>query len=144
MRKSVLFLASVVAALVLASVMALGIPKEQAKAAFPGANGKIAFVSDRAGNNDIYTISFTGNNLKRLTDNAESEKMASWSPDGKKIVYRRGRNLYTMNADGSNQRKIPNTAHRNHEEGTTRMAATLPSRQAVARSSLTWITISTP
>ena len=107
-----------VAALVLASVVALGVTKEQAKAAFPGTNGKIVFTSRRpGGTNEIYTISSTGKNLNRLTHNVKSDKTPSWSPDGKKIVWESDDSLNIMNADGSNQRKIPNTAHSNFEIG---------------------------
>ncbi len=90
---------------------------EPARAAFPGQNGKIAFTSRDGGTNEIYTISSTGANLRRLTHNAKSDKTPSWSADGKKIVWESNDNLYTMRADGSNQRKIPNTAHSNFEIG---------------------------
>lgn len=107
-----------VAALVLASVVALVVPKEHAKAAFPGTNGKIAFTSRRAGGtNEIYTISTTGKNLTRLTHNTKSDKTPSWSADGKKIVWESDDSLYIMRADGSNKRKIPNSVHSNFEIG---------------------------
>src|SRR5215203_5805695 len=90
MRKTVLLLVLVGAALLLASGVALVMPKEQAQAAFPGINGKIVFVSSRSGNSDIYTISFNGNNLKRLTTNPTQDFGPAWSADGKKIVYSGG------------------------------------------------------
>src|SRR5688572_27703303 len=108
MRKSVLLLASVVAALLLASTVTLIAPKERAEAAFPGTNGKIAFL-ERDGDNEIYTISFSGGkwgNAKPLTDNDKSDKTPSFSPNGKKIVWESGEYLYLMNADGSNERRI--------------------------------------
>jgi len=55
-KRTVLLLASITAGLVLASVVALGVPNEKARAAFPGVNGKIAFVSNRSGNDEIYTV----------------------------------------------------------------------------------------
>jgi TolB protein len=114
----VLLLASMVAALVVASVVALVVTNEQARASFPGNNGKIVFTSrPRGGTNEIYTISTTGNNLRRLTHNTKSDKTPSWSADGKKIVWESDDSLYIMRADGSNQRKIPNTAHSNFEIG---------------------------
>jgi TolB protein len=117
-KRIVLLLASLTAGLALAGVLALGVPNEQARAAFPGTNGKIAFVSRRVGGtNEIYTISTTGHNLRRLTHNTKSDKTPSWSPVGKKIVFERDDSLYIMNADGSNQRKIPNTTHSNFEIG---------------------------
>ena len=51
MRKTVPLLASVTVALLLASVVAVVVPEERARAAFPGINAKIVFVSNRSGNN---------------------------------------------------------------------------------------------
>jgi len=119
MRKYALPLATMMAAL-LASVLALATTVNPARASFPGVNGKIAFLSDRDGDNEIYTISFRDGiwgNAKRLTFNTKSDKTPSFSPNGKKIVWERGDNLYKMDADGSNQRRIPNTTHFNFEIG---------------------------
>ena len=113
MRKTELPLATMMAAL-LASVLILATTVNPARAAFPGKNGKITFLSDRDGNNEIYTISFRNGewgNAKRLTSSAKSDKIPSFSPNGKKIAWERGDNLYKMDANGTNQRKIPNTTH---------------------------------
>ncbi|HKU49418.1 MAG TPA: DPP IV N-terminal domain-containing protein, partial [Nitrososphaera sp.] len=81
---------------------------------FPGANGKIAFVSDRDGNLEIYTMDSDGSNQKRLTNNAAADDFPSWSPDGSKIAFassRDGNNeIYVMNADGTNQVRLTNDA----------------------------------
>jgi Tol biopolymer transport system component len=121
MRRVVLLLASMAAALLLVSGAAMFAPNEQARAAFPGENGKITFL-DRAPNsdNEIYTISLSGGkwgNAKPLTDNDKSDKTPSFSPNGKKIVWESGEYLYLMNADGSNKRRIPDTRHSNLEIG---------------------------
>ena len=47
----------------------------------------------------------------------KSDKTPSWSADGKKIVWESDDSLYIMNANGTNQRKIPNSAHSNFEIG---------------------------
>lgn len=115
MRKRVLLSASIAAALLLASIAALGVPNEQARAAFPGINGKIVFI--RWGvNGGIFTTNFTGNNLKRLASNSSKIHNArpSWSPNGKKIAFtrtagaRRNTDIYIMNADGSNKKLVTN------------------------------------
>jgi TolB protein len=114
MRRRAALLLTVVAALVLASGVALIVPKQQARAAFPGQEGKIAFVSKRHGSAEIYTMSSTGNNLRRLTNNSWPDYDPAWSAGGEKIVFWRqvrsknirDYDLYTMNADGSNKRLI--------------------------------------
>ena len=121
MRKIVALLASMAAVVVLASMVALVTTGNSARAAFPGSNGKkIAFLSNRDGQNEIYTISLSGGkwgNAKRLTDNAKSDKTPAFSPNGKKIVWERGDALYKMDTNGTGQRRIPNTTHFNFEIG---------------------------
>ncbi len=68
--------------------------------------GKIAFVSSRDGNPEIYTINTDGTDLTRLTNDPASDEEPAWSPDGQRIAFvseRSGNSeLYVMNADGSN------------------------------------------
>ena len=92
--------------------------------AFPGANGKIAFDSDRhGGDTDIWTMNPSGSNLDNLTRNADGEDgQANWRADGRKIVFVSNREtpsnptvpsleapdfeVFVMNADGSRQTQI--------------------------------------
>ena len=53
-----------------------------AGAAFPGANGKIAFRSDRPGNFEIYTMTSNGFSLTNLSNNGGQDSSPSWSWDG--------------------------------------------------------------
>jgi TolB protein len=117
MRKTVLLLASMTIALMLASVVALVTTGSPARAAFPGINGKIVFARDPDGprgplDQEIYTIWFNGNNLTRLTNNSVKDLDPAWSADGKKIVFSSKRSgkgdIYTMNANGSNPTLITN------------------------------------
>jgi Tol biopolymer transport system component len=60
---------------------------------------------------DIYVMNSNGSNVRRLTDNIDSETGAAWSPDGTQIVYQRkltdnSEQLFIMDADGSNQQQI--------------------------------------
>jgi TolB protein len=96
-------------------------------------NGKkIVFTSERNGDLDVYSMDIDGRNLRRLTTDVGYDGGAFFSPDSKQIVYRgshpktpaetaRYKNLlyrhlvvpttfeiWVMNADGSNKRKITN------------------------------------
>jgi Tol biopolymer transport system component len=81
-------------------------------AAFPGENGKIAFVSNRDGGpSDIWTIEADGTGLTRLTSTAQGNWGPRWSADGRKIAFERDyyvnnvlhQEAWRMNADGSGQ-----------------------------------------
>jgi hypothetical protein len=78
------------------------------------ANGKIAFVSDRDGNKEIYVMDADGSNQTRLTDSPAEDSGPAWSPDGARIAFvtdRDGNNeIYVMNADGSSQIRLTDTA----------------------------------
>lgn len=50
---------------------------------------KIAFTSERDGNNEIYIMNSDGSNQTRLTFSPENEHFPEWSPDGKLIVFSR-------------------------------------------------------
>ena len=68
---------------------------------------RIAFVSDRDhGSGEIYVMNADGSGVVRLTTNASAERFPSWSPDGTKIAFARGPQIFTMNADGSNEQSI--------------------------------------
>ena len=60
---------------------------EAARATFPGSPGKIAFVSVRDANQEIYVMNADGSGQTRLTFSPGSDRTPSWSPDGTKIAY---------------------------------------------------------
>ncbi|HXI33128.1 MAG TPA: PKD domain-containing protein [Gemmatimonadales bacterium] len=67
--------------------------------------GRIAFVSSRDGNAEIYVMNADGSGVTRLTDDPASDFYPTWSPDGSRIAFTSTRdghnNIYVMNADGS-------------------------------------------
>ena len=91
---------------------------------------KIVFTSLKDGDLDIYTMNADGTDVRRLTNTPGYDGGAWWSPDGKRIAYRANHptdstelkayrdllaqnlvrpakvELYTMNADGSDQKQI--------------------------------------
>jgi Tol biopolymer transport system component len=91
-----------------------------AHAAFPGANGKLAVTISQSGTTQIYTMNADGSGVTQLTQPPGISNSAAWSADGTKIAFLSTRDdpnpsacefacisdLYTMNADGSNQRRL--------------------------------------
>lgn len=79
----------------------------------PGVNGRIAFVSSRDGNSEIYSINPDGTGIRRLTFTSGEDNYPAWSPSGGKIAYlseipsNGGQALIKiMNADGSGQQVV--------------------------------------
>jgi hypothetical protein len=77
----------------------------------PG-TGKIAFVSDRDGNEEIYLIQAAGGSLVNLTNHPAADSQPAFSPDGQRIAFvsnRDGNNeIYLMNADGTGLTNMTN------------------------------------
>jgi dipeptidyl aminopeptidase/acylaminoacyl peptidase len=48
---------------------------------------RIAFVSDRAGSDDIYTVRAAGGGVKQLTSAPGNETDPAWSPNAKRLAY---------------------------------------------------------
>jgi len=75
-------------------------------------SGKIAFVSSRDGNNEIYVMNPDGSNIIRLTNNPAADFTPAWSPDGTKIAFASNRDgnskIYVMNTDGSSPTRLTN------------------------------------
>jgi CubicO group peptidase (beta-lactamase class C family) len=74
---------------------------------------RIAFVSNRDGNDEIYSMNADGSDARRLTQTADAdESFPAWSPDGSHISFdsNRGGNwdVYVMASDGSDVRRLTN------------------------------------
>jgi len=80
--------------------------------------GKIAFVSQRSGDADIYVMNADGSNPENLTPDSEGDITPSWSRDGTKILFSsvdedyagyKSHNIYVMDSDGSNKTQLTNS-----------------------------------
>jgi WD40 repeat protein len=79
--------------------------------AFPGGNGRLAFVGDTTPTNpDIYTAAADGSDVVQLTSEPGIDRSPAWSADGSRIAFVSNRDgeldIWTMNADGSNARNV--------------------------------------
>jgi Tol biopolymer transport system component len=81
----------------------------------PGSSskGRIAFVSDRDGNDEIYTMNPDGSDVRRLTNDPAEDLQPAWSPDGSQIAFISdrggGTRIWVMGSDGSHPHAIPGT-----------------------------------
>ena len=69
--------------------------------------------TNRDGNLEIYEMDADGKNPKRLTNNPADDRLPSWSPDSKRILFESFRDkngeVYVMNADGKNPKRLTNS-----------------------------------
>ncbi len=79
---------------------------------------RIAFSSDRDGDNEIYVMNAAGSGVVRLTDDTDDDSCPVWSPDGSRIAFISTGNywsyksyeVYVMNSDGSNVVRLTNNS----------------------------------
>ncbi|MBN2423715.1 MAG: PD40 domain-containing protein [Calditrichaceae bacterium] len=112
-------------------------PGYDAEATVSPLGDKIVFTSQRNGDLDIYTVNIDGSGLAQLTNEPGYDGGPFFSPDGKKIVYRSYHpqldqeieryhsllageliepsafQLWVMNADGGNKRRITDNEYAN-------------------------------
>lgn len=91
---------------VIASLLALALLLALAAIACSQDNAKIAFISDRDGNEELYVMNADGSDVTRLTDTGGHISYDHrWSPDGRRIAFASDQSgnheIYVMNADGS-------------------------------------------
>ena len=75
---------------------------------------RIAFVSDRSGNYEIWLMNESGTGLQNITNDIAVDRYPAWSPDGSRLVFASTRSgnwdIWVMNADGSHTQQL--TTHR--------------------------------
>jgi dipeptidyl aminopeptidase/acylaminoacyl peptidase len=129
------------AVLAVALVALLGVPQGlPAGAAVPGSNGKIAFVSSRDGNQEVYVMDPDGSNQTDLTRNPAADADPAWAPDGSRIAFASNRDgdweIFVMDADGSHAVQLthnssPDTSPSWSPDGTRIAFATIRGRHRI-------------
>ena len=94
-----------------AGEMLIGSTREQDSAHYSPDGKRIAFVSDRSGNTEIWTSFANGQDVRRLTRfDGPLVGTPRWSPDGTSIAFdarAQGRsNIYVVSADGGAPRRV--------------------------------------
>ena len=79
-------------------------PAQDIQPALSPDGSKVAFVSDRGGAFDIYVQDLAGARPPAKITDLGSAIFPAWSPDGQRIAFQRGRDIWTMNVDGTDQR----------------------------------------
>jgi hypothetical protein len=74
--------------------------------AFAGANGRIAFASDRDGDFDVYTMTGDGGSVVQLTNDPAAETQPAWAPSGQRLTFVRGGAIWRVDADGGNATQL--------------------------------------
>ncbi len=104
--------------LIAGGVFAVGVPgaatplPEPTATSTPARGPRIAFVSLRDGNNEIYLMNADGSGVTRLTNNPAIDYVPACSWDGTRIAFmtrRDGNNeIYVMNSNGSGVTRVTN------------------------------------
>lgn len=75
---------------------------------------RIAFVSDRDGDWEIYVMNADGRDGRRLTRSPGADRAPAWSPDGRHIAFESDRggdfDIYVIGSDGSDERVLVDRA----------------------------------
>ncbi|MBI4265685.1 MAG: PD40 domain-containing protein [Acidobacteria bacterium] len=76
---------------------------------------RIAFMSGRDGNPEIYVVNVDGSNLRRITNHPAGDTTPTWSPTGTQIAFVSDRagapQIYIVGADGLNLRRLTSESH---------------------------------
>jgi Tol biopolymer transport system component len=82
-------------------------PADESRPLYSPDGTRLAFVSTRTGDGDIYILTLASGELKRLTFNDGMEQLDAWSRDGRWIYFSTGaydvgrkNDLYRVSADG--------------------------------------------
>jgi Tol biopolymer transport system component/serine/threonine protein kinase len=94
------------------------VPAPTGTATAPPPLPRIAFMSDRTGNDEIWVMNADGSQAANLTNHPAADYGPAWSPDGRRIAFGSDRDgswdLYVMNSDGSGLARVTTGAAFDH------------------------------
>jgi Tol biopolymer transport system component len=80
---------------------------------------RVAFVSDKDGNYEIYVLRLDGSGVSNVTNHPAFDADPAWSPDGTRIAFvsdrADGSEIFVMNADGSGVRQLTDMREYSYE-----------------------------
>ena len=76
---------------------------------------RLAFVSHRSGDEELYVANADGSGVRRLTRSAGPDLSPAWSSDGQQLAWSREGEIWRMSATGENQRRLVAKAEVWHE-----------------------------
>ncbi|HXV85276.1 MAG TPA: DPP IV N-terminal domain-containing protein, partial [Gemmatimonadales bacterium] len=80
------------------------------EAAYSHDGSRIAYVSDRDGNPELYVMNADGSGARRLTDSPATEGSPSWTQDGARLVYASNTSgnfqIWIVGLDGAEPRQL--------------------------------------
>ena len=91
------------------------------RVAIDPSRNRIAFISDRTGTNEVYTLDLATRALFQLTNNQMIEKYLSWSPDGEQLAITMKGNkddkedIFIINSDGAGLKQLTYTPYPEQE-----------------------------
>jgi TolB protein len=116
-------------------------PEDDVTPAWSPDGQRIAFVTGRDGDLEIYIMDANGENPRNLTNHPAKDIAPAWSPDGKTIAFvtdRDGNNeVYLMDADGKNLRNLTNHPSNDRDPDWSGVESARPVLQA-GKHKITW------
>ena len=76
---------------------------------------RLAFVSSRSGDEEIYVAKADGTGVTKLTKLPGPDLSPAWSSDGRRLAWSRRAEIWTMSASGASKRKLVGKARIWHE-----------------------------
>jgi Tol biopolymer transport system component len=84
--------------------------------AFSPDGTRLVFARNSGSGRAIYTMNLNGTGAHRLTDGTDLCDNPAWSPNGRSIAFERNEQLWVMDADGTDQKKLTTNTSKFEED----------------------------